>query len=32
METNKRILLYGSSLILGSIKDGLRRSPQFEER
>ena len=30
METNKRILLYGNSLILGSIKDSLRRSPQFE--
>lgn len=30
METNKRILLYGNSLILGSIKDSLRRFPQFE--
>jgi hypothetical protein len=30
METNKRILLYGNSLILGSIGDSLRRCPQFE--
>jgi len=30
MGTNKRILLYGNSLILGSIGDSLRRSPQFE--
>lgn len=30
METSKRILLYGNSLILGSIKDSLRRWPQFE--
>ena len=30
METNKRILLYGNSLILGSIGDSLRRCPQLE--
>jgi hypothetical protein len=30
MATNKRILLYGNSLILGSIGDSLRRCPQFE--
>ena len=30
METNKRILLYGNSLILGSIANSLCRSPQFE--
>jgi hypothetical protein len=30
METNKRILLYGNSLILGSIGNSLCRSPQFE--
>lgn len=30
METKKRIRLYGNSLILGSIKNSLRRSPQFE--
>lgn len=30
METSKRILLYGNSLILGSIGDSLRRCPQFE--
>ena len=30
METNKRILLYGNSLILESIGDRLRRCPQFE--
>jgi len=30
METSKRILLYGNSLILGAIKDRLCRCPQFE--
>ena len=30
METNKQILLYGNSLILGSVGDSLRRFPQFE--
>ena len=30
METHKRILLYGNSLILGAIGDRLCRCPQFE--
>ena len=30
METNKRIFLYGNSLILGTIGDILRRCPQLE--
>ena len=30
MKANKRIFLYGNSLILGSIGDSLRRCPQFE--
>jgi hypothetical protein len=30
MKENRRILLYGNSVILGSIGAGLRRCPQFE--
>lgn len=30
MKVNRRIILYGNSLILGSIKARLRRYPQFE--
>ena len=30
MGTYKRILLYGKSLILGSVGDSMRRCPQFE--
>lgn len=30
MKTNRQILLYGNSVILGSIGAGLRRLPEFE--
>ena len=30
METNKQIVLYGKSLILGSIKSSLRRCPKLQ--
>jgi hypothetical protein len=30
VKANRRILLYGNSVILGSIGAGLRRCPQFE--